>query len=211
MMAKSSAMRSLTEKQKEQVKRTAKRVINRKFETKYINSVQYIAIQFNSTTPILRAIGLPPQGTTDFQRIGDKITIKRFRFRLQLYRNQVAAGVGVQSPNAVRFIMFQWKPNSVPVITDVLQGSSIYSFYNWDNKSEYKVLLDRTAAFSQNGNAESWIKKTLYKMNTFMAFQNGSATISTNIIYYMLLNDNGSTDTNQIGYSFSGRLEYTDA
>lgn len=93
------------------------------------------------------------QGTTDTSRIGDKIHIHSIEIRHRTYLKMNAPPTSDgQNQCIVRMILFQWKDDSVPTETDILEpiGGNIYTIspYNHDRKVKRKVLFDRTFVIS---------------------------------------------------------------
>lgn len=88
-----------------------------------------------------------PQGTDVFERVGDKIRARGINIRYLLNN------IGVTQAYA-RVIVFVWKDDTVPVVTDILSASATTDTigqYNYYNKgAKYKILYDRTEAFGRD-------------------------------------------------------------
>jgi len=157
--------RPLNEKQKVQVKR----IVNRKFETKFNIFTIPSAIIGTPGTPFVVDDGgtamtpllTPPQNTTDTGRIGDRISLKKAHFKYHLMMNPNA--IASVYPCIVRLIIFQWKPSTASVVPTPAQlllpdpatsaGAviSVYSDYNYDLRHQYKIIHDRMDILTGEG------------------------------------------------------------
>lgn len=133
--------RGLTGVQKRQVST----LIHRNQELKYLATV-FGPTAITSTASIVSTNFDVPQGDTDQSRDGDQLMwCGHIDLTAQMVNGQGATG---DTYNNIRFIIFQWHPNSSPTATLLLiSGPSgnpdIYSQYNHDNRQQYKILFDK--------------------------------------------------------------------
>lgn len=106
--------------------------------------VKFVDVQYNVSVSnigtILSGICNIPQGITVNQRTGDTV------FWKSLYINYSVNTQNVDVFNLLRVIVFQWRPNTllnVPVVTDILQITSVYSMYDWQFSNQFTVLYDK--------------------------------------------------------------------
>lgn len=150
-------------------KRQVSRIIDSKEETKYFD-VFYNSVEIN-TTGVTAALSVIPQGVGVSQRIGNQIRIKAVKIIWEL-----TAGA---SFNALRAIFWTYKSQTAltpPISTVILQNGSggaapqTDSQYNWQNKKEYKVHLDKKWDLSLNTSA-AYLQSFTHRMNIPEKFQ----------------------------------------
>jgi len=93
-----------------------------------------------ATGGIINAFMPIAQGFTVNQRTGDTV------FLNQLVVNYTVSTENADVFNTSRIIIFQWHPNSIlaiPVVTDILQTTIVYSMYDWQFSNQYTILYDR--------------------------------------------------------------------
>lgn len=143
------------------MKRTASRAFGRKLSKRQAADVKRIiavgrelkmgfgtsAVLFN-TSNVLTAAGTTfdiAQGVGDSQRVGDKLTwCGSIDLKLEM-RNSLAPNVAA---NNIRFMIFQWHPNSTPTVAQILLNGptgapDTLSNYNHDNRQQYKIIFDK--------------------------------------------------------------------
>jgi len=114
--------------------------------------LKYFAFNAIALSPISNAMNLAsapfqiPQGVSDSNRIGDQLTWTGVKIRFEITNS---LGALADQFNNMRLVILQWKPNSIPVNTDVfLTGPTgavdIYSTYNHDRRTEFIILHDET-------------------------------------------------------------------
>lgn len=187
----------LNPKQKKEVKT----LIARRQELKY-----YQQTKSGAVGAVAAISGLPwdiPQGIDDQARIGDTFQwCGTHEIRGQFIN---ASGVGADTHNTLRYIVFQWHPDSAPTPADILlvgpsTNIDIHSLYNHDKRQQYSILLDRTittigagtsADFPVTSNAVKtfhW-KIPMGKKVTKTAQRVGGGLTGTNRIYECLMTD----------------------
>lgn len=196
-------------------KKEVKRLIKVRQELKYVlTNVPSVSM---SLTAVCTGIIAIPQGDTDNERTGDRIMYAQTG---HLFRGICQVG---DQTNYVRFIVFQWKPNSTPTASSILlngpSGSvDVFSHYSHDNRQEYRVMYDRLFVLGGSGLAAGNpttsvsnlpIKFRLKMPNKQVQFVAGSSTVGTNLIYYIGMADSSVLPHPSINGQF--KLFYYDA
>ncbi len=126
------------------------------------------------------SLNIVPQGTTESQRVGRKMIIRKIGIRFLLQFNSGTA----ESAEVVRVIVVQDKQANGAAfgITDVLETASEGSFNNLANKSRFIILMDRYEAINktvdigtninEHTQAWSWFKD----VNIPIEFDNSATT-----------------------------------
>jgi hypothetical protein len=150
-----------------------------------------------TTTPVLFQLSQVPQGVPDSSRIGDRLYWRDIECR---------GWMEVGDPtNLVRFIIFQWKPNTTPVVGNILlpgfSGSQdVSSTYSHDNRQLFTILYDSFQSLVGNGTATTYpgtdtTQKTFYFKKSIpwkkVQYTGGSTTVGTNQIWYIRIADSG--------------------
>lgn len=94
------------------------------------------------------------QGSSDGQRIGDKVILKSLQIVGRIYFNWAESAWRTTFANTcrVRIVVFIWRDDTVPdIMADVIDMSTGYTpadacnfFYDADRKAKRKVLWDKT-------------------------------------------------------------------
>lgn len=196
------AERTLTKKQTEQVKR----LINVRAELKFFDFNLY-TVASDDAGSILSIMDIP-QGDTDITRDGDRIMLCGYiTMFLQLNSNYYT---NVPPVDTWRFIIFQWHPNSVPAIGNILlpgpsSTQDVYSQYSHDFRQQYTILYDiftstmgqtyQTAPPGNNSPTTSitsrqWHRRIyLKRARKQVQYSAANGTTGTNKIYVMHLTD----------------------
>lgn len=125
-------------------RRQVNTIVSRKLEKKYHDVSLSNAVTIGGTIDILSAIN---QGTTDIERIGDKLKFKSL--------NIICDWSNIADVfNVCRVIIFQWHVNNsvtVPTVGDILQDNTVpwKSMYNHDYGSNFTVLYDKVTCTSE--------------------------------------------------------------
>lgn len=207
--------RKLNKRQIDQVKR----VVAVRQELKYLNVTQSgFAL---STTPTIHHVSAISQGTTDNQRDGDRLMLRKIYFRYNV--------IGGDTYNYLRIMVFQWKAENIaaPIASDILLiGSSgvpdFTSQYNHDKRSLYKVMYDKVlitigdgsqtalSTYPYASNYSQYHKKTLIVPNKQLQYVGASATQGQNQIYVMTLSDSGLPAPHP-AMSYTMKILFTDS
>lgn len=137
---------NLTPAQKGELTVMINRQIERNLELKYAT----FGAQPNATlaTPVLTSLTDIAQGTTDLNRIGDSLKLKKLFLNFILSADTTNAASFIPM---IRCIVFQWLPNDValvPVIGQILLPEAFagtvnhLSHYNVDYHDQYRILYD---------------------------------------------------------------------
>lgn len=187
--------RKLTPKQKKQVKT----LIKNRQELKYL---QYSdANRSVSTTAFITGSNFDvAQGSTDQERDGDRFQwCGTMDFRISL--------VAGDTYNLLRCIIFQWHPDYVPVVTDLLivgpsGNQDVWSQYNHDKRQQYTILFDKTYKLVGNGTAgtfpgtDSSVQYRRHLISFKRAQKNaqriGGSLVGTNRCYMCFVSDSAA-------------------
>lgn len=85
---------------------------------------------------------------------------------------------------------------AIPVPANVVQltpggtgQNGVMTMYNWDARTQYKILADKTFSLSGNGPSDAfWVFKHKFN-NTVACWQAGSTTIQQNGIFAWIVTD----------------------
>lgn len=142
--------RTIGKASKMSIKSVVKREVHQALQSntmiKYLDSV--LIAQNVTAVGIVSALYNVPQGDAQSQRVGDVIFIRD----LELTFSLEMANADVYTTS--RIIIFQWKPNSLPTVSSILQtptANTCYSQYNFQNQDMYVVHYDKL--FHQSGTA----------------------------------------------------------
>lgn len=192
--------RGLNRVQRQQVKKLQKKIMELKYHQTIVNNNL-------DTTWLLWNLTAVPQGDTDISRDGDKISLAgNLSFRCRLIAD-VSGDAAQQIPN-VRFIFFQWHPQSdsagatVPTIGQIITAGASgsqdeTSMYNHDTRQMYTIIYDKVTKLTGPGTSSTnayntQISRTFHfelplyknkKVRKWMQFLAASTTNATNNIY----------------------------
>jgi len=199
----------LTPLQRRQVKRLIKAPMEHKY---YEHNVSLVGAPSSGLFVQTSTI---PQGDTDGTRDGDKLTLTSMNVSGSVYCGDVT--------NIVRLIFLQWRPPTSPSLTDILgkgaDGTNVdvYSLYNHDKRSQFKILFDRSWSLAGYGTTSSPYgqdTEKLFRVNISkklvkdLQYVNGSSTSGSNQIFYIALSD--SIATPNPTFTFVMRMNYVD-
>lgn len=188
------------------------KIVRKEQETKYhdlsLASQPYLVAMASTTIVDLCAIS---QGTQDIQRIGDKIRLRSLDMRVQI--------LCADSTNVVRFIIFQWHPNTTITATDP-QGSQIiadtatYPFlsnYVHDYQNQFIVVYDKvwgSELTSDSANRVMHIRPSLKYVRKQVNYT-GATTSGSDKLYLLMVSDSGSATHPSV--KVQARIRYDDA
>lgn len=197
---------SLNQKQVSKVKRIVKRQVMSMNEWKHhVLDVPGDAISTSGQVTDLSAVA---QGDTDVTRDGDEINAHSISIRY--------SWTCPDTTNVVRVIIFQWLPDSTPVIANILNpltaGLETESHYNTDKADQFKILFDKTQvsyqAVSAQNHSPPYVRRKLRLRKKKIKF-NAGATDGSGKVYLLALTDSGVT-THPTLY-FESRLNFMDS
>lgn len=183
------------------IKRTVNRMLKSRAEHKFYDVANSTVC---STTGLISQLFEPPQNDLDTGRTGDVVRLQKIECRYEGYLD-----VSLNNTyNSLRFIIFQWHCDSVPVLGDILALSTdIRSPYAVDANSQYTVLYDRTLDLDINGRWNKHVSinksKRFRKKVQFI----GGTLLGTGKIYGLQMSN--ATSNGPILARFS-RITYTD-
>jgi len=105
-------------------------------------------VNVTSTGAVLSGLCPITQGVGVSQRTGDTV------FWKDIFINYSISSENADIFNLARVILFQWHPNSglaVPIVTDILQTNLVYSMYDWQFSSQFKILYDKVHVMAGTG------------------------------------------------------------
>lgn len=148
------------------------------------------------------------QGTSDNQRIGDKIFVKKLLLRLRVHNNPSGSDSA-----AVRIIVFKWLDNTAPSISDLLPSvistATLASPLTWDTMSKRVVYMDEIFQMSAQSNCPSFNKyltKTIRWTDPLkVTYSSVTTTPYTASLYCVVLSDQS---TNYPTYELNSRIQY---
>lgn len=105
-----------------------------------------------TVTPTINII---PNGTTEIQRIGRKVHIKKIGWKYTVSLPESDAQATPAPCDAVRVILYQDKQcnGATAAVTDILESADYQSFNNLVNKGRFRVLMDRKHTLNYSGMA----------------------------------------------------------
>lgn len=184
--------------------KAVQRIHDKGIPKKYVDT-ELLNIDTDSV-PVLTKLTMPSQGSTDDDRIGDRIRVKSIQMRLSSYLSSV---LSVQ-----RYILIQWLQDdavAAPVIGDILEdqtlGSEI-SLYNVNGSSKYRVLWDSMVT-NKSGNSTTryFLHKICKPKQAKIRFNEGANT-GFGHFYLISMGNQGDTTDDFRAYF---RIRYFDA
>lgn len=199
-------------------KKECRKIVNCVAEKKYFTNSPGPADVTNSG--VVTCISLIPQGDTDSTRDGDGLVLRSIEINWEALSSP---GTGTSLVDCVRFIVFQWFPNSVPAAGSVLLNagstSSHLSPWNHDQRFNFRILYDKRYDVTKananpqiNSNSKVTSPRILITkgFKYHIQYQSGT-TVGSNLIYVLAITDTGGTAGNVPQYNFYSKINYTDA
>lgn len=156
-------------------------------EIKYYSSTPFVGAPVSSIPSIASLASQIPIGDSGDERNGRTVRLLDSSFTYsQRYTNAT-------STEMIRVIVFLWKPNTIPVGTDILDSNNIFSQYQQEQIQNYKVLFDKmhhiVPQFPTQGVDQFWTGKV--KINADQVY-GAAATVNAqqNKIYMLYVTDN---------------------
>lgn len=186
-----------------------KKILHKTNETKYYElGATPGNVDFNGSLVLLTGLS---QGTTDSQRIGDKINLRAFKIHYQLL-------VG-DAYNTFRIIIFQWKPNTqlvTPTVANILVGTTVGTVnaplanYVWDYQNQFIVLYDKLHVLDAlNMSTKAYRKTVKLKFAKKTIEYYAASTAASNHLYMLCISDSGAAAHPTIQYQT--RVMYDDS
>ena len=115
--------------------------------------------------------------------------MKHMELRVQ---NSVTSGTGVDQHHRFLLVLDSQTNGAAPAITDVLTSVSTLAYPNLNNRSRFRILLDKTVVL--NASAEPFshtFEKHFLPLNIAVTYNAGNtgtvADIATNSLYFIAL------------------------
>lgn len=117
-------------------------------ELKFLDLTVDDAVIATGGTIASNTVNIIAQGTTQSERIGRKVIIKKILWKLSLElpnSGSISAGT-----DTVRIILYQDLQcnGAAAVVTDILQSADVHSFRALDNSHRFRILMDKTQAIN---------------------------------------------------------------
>ncbi len=105
-----------------------------------------------TVTPTIHTI---PEGNSESERVGRKVTIKKVGWRYKIELPESDAQATPSEGDTVRAIMFLDKQanGATAAVLDILETANWQSFNQLANKSRFRILMDRTHDLNYRGMA----------------------------------------------------------
>jgi len=156
-----------------------------------------------TTTAAVTNVAAIAQGTGESQRVGDKVTLRSWVWRMAVTPNATAG------TNFLRMILIRDKQGngSAPAIADILQSATNFnSPLNNDSGQRLKVLFDRTYTVDTDATGAQTDK--MYRKFKILAEYSAAGTIPiTNSLYLVQISDQAVNGPSVEWYS---RVRFTD-
>lgn len=199
---KGSAARKGRVLRKPVLRKIVKRTIHNMAETKF--QVMY-AVTSTTWSGAIASMTDIAQGDTDQTRDGDRIELSSLEYRWVCTPANLT--------DVVRLIVFQWKGNSTPAVTDVIEStltasqSAPLSEPSHDNRQLYNILADDLlCGSSTNNTAVCGYTRILAFPGRSVQFSAGGTT-GTGKIYYLLIGSAAASSQFTMVY----KINYKDA
>lgn len=159
-----------------------KKSLNRK-EIKFADFLNIVAV---GPLGVIEDLTRIAAGTTISERVGLSINVKNI-FGRMIFTKDPAAEV-----TNIRCIIFKDKQQingATPVITDVLQGSSVVSSYSMQSKGRFEILWDKNIDLKAGSNQTETFKINLPVADTMQYSGTANTTIQKNGLYVLFLSN----------------------
>lgn len=188
------------------VKAYVKKEIARDNENKYIDT-SFLA-QPSNWTGTISSLSHPDQGLTSSNRVGDVIRPVSLSVKF-------VVKIGLSTSAVGRIIVFQWRPQTTPTISNILQSSysatenHVNAPYDVDQAPQFKILYDKRVSLSTNGDYITGWQKIIKRKKMLNITFTGStgAGSASNKLYCIFMDSNNPALT----WSMVYRLEYEDS
>lgn len=190
-----------------------KRVLDRAFATQIEMKKQDTFGQFPLSSVAQPSVitNIIPSAPGVPGRDGEVATIKKIMYRATL---EIAPTTALGNLPNMRFLVFKWKPISVPTTADILERTAaneiINSDYKYTNRQLYTILADRRVILGANS-LQSHILKWSKRLNQKIRYDDAAAPATAQgMIYYIAVSDQVAPADEPVFNNFF-RVEYGDA
>ncbi len=120
-------------------------------ETKFFDTpISFVNLNNLAGEVFQDSVNLIPQGVQEDERVGRKCNLVSMEMKLQY-----TAGADADEPydDVIRIIIFLDKQANGAIATpqEILQDPTVFSFYNLENSSRFRILYDNTQSFNSLG------------------------------------------------------------
>jgi len=179
-------------------------------ETKYyVLSTSFNAI---SAPTFVHMTGIA-QGTEDFERLGEKATLKWFNLRWQANQN-TAGSQPVQFFRIVLLLDRQQADSTTPTASEVFGSAfpAMTTLYKHDNFRRFSILHDKVHAVGENNSTGPYPEMKVGSISVPLRLTDvewsgtAGSTISKNGLYMLVYSNEA---TNGPGFIYESRVSYT--
>jgi hypothetical protein len=194
----------MTRKQNNKRKNNNKRMGNRRgFTTQpKINDIGF-GVPITTTASLASLVAIP-EGTGINQRIGNRIYPNSLQIKATLNASTTIIGSAVASIRLMVVQDLQQVQGTAPLITDIINPSSVVGQRNLYFMQRFKILRDikiKVDTYNPTINYNDRIR-----LNSYIGFASGTSTdLSRNGIYLIYVSDNSGNPPNMV---WSSRLYY---
>lgn len=173
-------------------------------EAKYhaVNTVLSSLVSYSGSLEDMTAI---IRGDGDTQRDGDRLLPTSLQISYICH--------GETFTSAFRIIIFRWKPDSVPIVTDIVpttgSGYVITTGFQHDQRNQFEILYDKKHVVSNNGGSELVVVTKSLKMAKKQIDYSAGTTAGSNKIWVLAFSDRSLATSGTIAMSY--RLNFTDS
>ena len=155
-----------------------------------------------TATGYVAALSTILEGADYNNRNGLSIKAASLFLKATIFQNPAA------NASAVRCLICIDSDNTgtAPVVSDILETSSVISPLNHTNGKRFKILTDRTYCVNNNGEQERFIKKYI-KLRHHIKYSNTTTGTRSGQLYMLVISD---TLTNNPSFNYYTRLRYLD-
>lgn len=203
-------------------KNQVKRMISTRLENKYLGRD---VTDTPTTSGVIYNLSQITQGTSENQRIGDQVYLKKLSIRYH--------AVCGDETNHMRFIIFRWNqdtrtilPTAVDILDTITTGDRMTQFIRWQGPKNFTILYDRVHSLAGDGTYSGdavyspWgPASTVFVQKSFYGKSLGAKSISMDAgvttgrghIFLMVFSDSAPASLIHPSFGFTSLLEYEDA
>jgi len=187
-----------------QVSNVVKSILGQGLQKKYVN-VASVTQAFTSS--LSNDHCATPIGTTEQQRIGNRIHVKHFSLRFQVILGDTT--------QIVRLLVFRWRPDTgsdAPSLSEIVTDTgsntrSVLAPFLMQNPSRFDILVDRL--YSMDAYHQTFVDRVELPLNFYASYTSNGVNTGQNHIFTFWMSD--STALPNPTVSFESQLVFEDA
>lgn len=196
--------------QREQAKAAKKAVISMSEKKFHDHTFSHSPATIWNNGGAITSLSDVPVGTSDSNRIGDRVRGHKLRLQMAMYVNTI-------SSSTVRVIVFRWKlryGTDAPTPGAIIKSaflSGVYApmgAYDKDNSVSFQVLSDRKYSLGSGSDSVHKVSQTIDLKDKPIQYHGGSTTDCNFGIYALFLPDTATANSPTI--NAVSRFTYTD-